>query len=179
MRVVLSVGEEGEEEEDEEEDEEEKKTKELTVKEQEKYTRYYGVHGPAMRPVATTAVKDKSRRPATVCSIFFVLSPSLLLLLLLLLLPVWIPTIVVNASPLHPTPLHKGITLGSYIKYYEAATYDTATLRRHHNRVRRDVTNFIDEQPLILHLKTLERVKKAGNTVGEKEGRRWGSDWPR
>lgn len=111
--VVLSVGEEGEEDEEEEDEKKEgkekKKTKEPTVKEQRKYTRYYGVPGPAMRPVATTAVRDKSRRHATVCSIFFVPSPPLLLLLLLLLLlPVWIPTIVVNASPLHPMPLHKG-----------------------------------------------------------------------
>jgi len=47
------------------------------------------------------------------------------------------------------------ITRGSYIRYYEAAIYDTAALRRHRNRIRRDVT--YSEQPLILHLKTLDR----------------------
>ncbi|XP_014488685.1 PREDICTED: disintegrin and metalloproteinase domain-containing protein 10 [Dinoponera quadriceps] len=159
MRVVaLAVGEGGEEDEEEEE-EEEKETEEPTVKEYERYTGYYGVHGPAMYPVTTTAAGNKNSRFATTCSIFFLpsLPPLLLLLLLLLLLPTLILTIVVDASPLHPTPPHKDITFGSYIKYYEVATYDTAALRQYRNRIRRNVADPVDEQPLILHLKTLER----------------------
>lgn len=53
------------------------------------------------------------------------------------------------------TCIFSDITRNSYIGYYEAATYDTATLRQHRNRIRRDVTD--SEQPLILHLKTLDR----------------------
>ncbi|XP_072760043.1 disintegrin and metalloproteinase domain-containing protein 10 [Anoplolepis gracilipes] len=141
MRVAaLAVGEEGEEEEDEDEEEE-------TVAEDRTGHRHEA-RGLAMCPAATAAVGGRSRQPATTCPIFFVL-------LLLLLLPVWILTIVVDASPLHPAPLHRDITRNSYIGYYEAATYDTATLRQHRNRIRRDVADF--EQPLILHLKTLDR----------------------
>lgn len=113
MRLVaLAVGEEGEEDEEEEEEKEKKKGKEeekkqikdLTVKELGRYT---GHHGLAMRPVATTAVWNRNRRPAYL--IFFVSSPPplLLLLLLLLLLPAWFLTIVADASPLHPIPPHK------------------------------------------------------------------------
>lgn len=88
MRVAaLAVGEEGEEE--EEEDEEEGAAE----------GHHRGAHGPRMRLAATT-VEGKSRWPATTCPIFFVL---------LFLLPVWILTIdVVDASPLHPAPPHRG-----------------------------------------------------------------------
>ncbi|KAM0730593.1 Disintegrin and metalloproteinase domain-containing protein 10 [Formica fusca] len=137
MRVAaLAVGEEGEEEEDEDEEEEA----------EDRTGHRHEVRGLAMCPAATAAVGGRSRQPATMCPIFFVL---------LLLLPVWILTIVVDASPLHPVPPHRDITRNSYIGYYEAATYDTATLRQHRNRIRRDVTD--SEQPLILHLKTLDR----------------------
>ncbi|GAB1860021.1 ADAM10 endopeptidase [Camponotus japonicus] len=137
MRVAaLAVGEEGEEEEDEDEEEEA----------EDRTGHRHEAHGLAMCPAATAAVGGRSRQPATTCPIFFVL---------LLLLPVWILTIDVDASPLHPVPPHRDITRNSYIGYYEAATYDTATLRQHRNRIRRDVTD--SEQPLILHLKTLDR----------------------
>ncbi|KAL6446416.1 hypothetical protein ACFW04_001174 [Cataglyphis niger] len=137
MRVAaLAVGEEGEEEEDEDEEEEA----------EDRTGHRHEARGLAMCPAATAAVGGRSRQPATMCPIFFVL--------LLLLLPVWI-LIVVDASPLHPVPPHRDITRNSYIGYYEAATYDTATLRQHRNRIRRDVTD--SEQPLILHLKTLDK----------------------
>lgn len=89
MRVAaLAVeGEEEEEEEDEEEGTEARRHRR-------------GAHGPRMRLAATTTVEGKSRWPAT-CPIFFVL--------LVFLLPVWILTIVVvDASPLHPAPPHRG-----------------------------------------------------------------------
>ncbi|XP_070154321.1 disintegrin and metalloproteinase domain-containing protein 10-like [Polyergus mexicanus] len=141
MRVAaLAVGEEGEEEEDEDEEEE--------AEVEDRTGHRHEVRGLAMRPAATAAVGGRSRQPAAMCPIFFVL-------LLLLLLPVWILTIVVDASPLRPVPPHRDITRNSYIGYYEAAAYDTATLRQHRNRIRRDVTD--PEQPLILHLKTLDR----------------------
>ena len=50
-----------------------------------------------------------------------------------------------------------GITHGSYIGYYEVASYDTAALRQHRNRMRRDVTDVVDNQPLLLHLKALDK----------------------
>ncbi|RLU25860.1 hypothetical protein DMN91_002021 [Ooceraea biroi] len=151
MRVAaLAVGEEGEEEEEEDEDEEEEEGEDEEEKEekeaQPRAVHHHGARGPAMGPAATAAVGGRSRWPATTCPFLFVL---------LLLLPVWILTTVVNASPLHPAPPYRDITQGSYIKYYEAVTYDTAALRRHRNRIRRDVTD--SEQPLILHLKTLDR----------------------
>ena len=64
---------------------------------------------------------------------------------------------ITNASPLHPMPPHRGITHGSYIGYYEVASYDTAALRQHRNRMRRDVTDVVDNQPLLLHLKALDK----------------------
>ncbi|XP_029039517.1 disintegrin and metalloproteinase domain-containing protein 10-like isoform X2 [Osmia bicornis bicornis] len=65
--------------------------------------------------------------------------------------------IVAIASPLHPAPPHTGITHGSYIGYYEVASYDTAALRQHRNRMRRDLSDVVDNQPLLLHLKALDR----------------------
>lgn len=112
MRVVaLAVDEEGEEEEEEEEDEKvekekEEKTEKLTVNEQERYTRHRWVNKPTMRP-ATTPVEDKNQRPTTTYSNFLIPTPLPLLLLLMLLLPVWILSIVVDASPVHLMPLHK------------------------------------------------------------------------
>lgn len=89
MRVAaLAVGEEGEEEDGDEEEE-------------DRTGHRHEARGLAMCPPATAAVGGRSRRSATKCPIFFVL-------LLLLLLPVWILTIVVDASPLHPVPPYKG-----------------------------------------------------------------------
>ncbi|XP_076241864.1 disintegrin and metalloproteinase domain-containing protein 10 [Calliopsis andreniformis] len=65
--------------------------------------------------------------------------------------------IITNASPLHPAPPHRGITHGSYIGYYEVASYDIAALRRHRNRMRRDVTDVVDNQPLLLRLQALDK----------------------
>ncbi|XP_066598777.1 disintegrin and metalloproteinase domain-containing protein 10 isoform X2 [Prorops nasuta] len=65
-----------------------------------------------------------------------------------------------HASPLHPTPLmshYKGITRASYIRYYEVASYDTATLRRHRSRTRREASDTANNQPLLLPLRTLDR----------------------
>ncbi|XP_011641764.1 disintegrin and metalloproteinase domain-containing protein 10 isoform X2 [Pogonomyrmex barbatus] len=141
MRVAaLAVGEEGEEEEEEEEEEEDEGEAAEGCA-----GHHHGTRGPAMRSAAAVTVGGRSQWFTTACPIFFVL---------LLLLPIWILT-VVDASPLHPAPPHKDITRGSYIRYYEAATYDTAALRRHRNRIRRDVID--SEQPLILNLKTLDR----------------------
>ncbi|CAL7938366.1 unnamed protein product [Xylocopa violacea] len=61
------------------------------------------------------------------------------------------------ASPLHPVPPHRGITHSSYIGYYEAASYDTTALRQHRNRMRRDVSDVVDNQPLLLRLKALDK----------------------
>ncbi|XP_076394943.1 disintegrin and metalloproteinase domain-containing protein 10 isoform X8 [Megachile rotundata] len=61
------------------------------------------------------------------------------------------------ASPLRPVPPHSGITHGSYIGYYEVASYDTAALRHHRNRMRRDAFDVVDNQPLLLHLKALDK----------------------
>ncbi|XP_012062866.1 PREDICTED: disintegrin and metalloproteinase domain-containing protein 10 [Atta cephalotes] len=134
MRVAaLAVGEEGEEEEEDEEEETEGHT-----------GHHYGARGPAMRSAVAATVGGRSQWSITTCSIFFVL----------LLLPVWIPMAVVDASPLHPAPPYRDITR-SYIRYYEAAMYDTVALKRHRNRIRRDVTD--SKQPLILNLKTLDR----------------------
>ncbi|KYN23340.1 Disintegrin and metalloproteinase domain-containing protein 10, partial [Trachymyrmex cornetzi] len=133
MRVAaLAVGEEGEEEEGDEEEEAEGRT-----------GHHHGARGPAMRSAVAATVGGRSQWSITTCPIFFVL----------LLLPVWIPMAVVDASPLHPAPPYKDITR-SYIRYYEAAIYDTVALKRHRNRIRRDVTD--SEQPLILNLKTLD-----------------------
>ncbi|XP_011699547.1 PREDICTED: disintegrin and metalloproteinase domain-containing protein 10 [Wasmannia auropunctata] len=136
MRVAaLAVGEEGEEEEEEDEEEEAEC----------RAGHHHGARGPAMRSAAAATVGGRSQWSITTCPIFFVL----------LLLSVWNLMTVVDASPLHPAPPHKDITRSSYIRYYEPATYDTVALRRHRNRIRRDVTD--SEQPLILNLKTLDR----------------------
>ena len=50
-----------------------------------------------------------------------------------------------------------GIMHGSYIGYYEVASYDTAALRQHRNRMRRDVSDVVDNQPLLLQLKALDK----------------------
>jgi len=90
MRVTaLAVDEEGEEE---EEDEEEEKEAEGRAGHQ------HGARGPAMRSAAVATVGGRSQWSITTCPIFFVL----------LLLPVWILMAVVDASPLHPVPPHKG-----------------------------------------------------------------------
>lgn len=107
--AALAAGEEGEEDEEEEDEEGKEGEREKLTMERERHTGHYGY--PVMYSVATTAVGNKSRRLVTTGSVFFVQPPPPLLplLLLLLLLPAWIQTIVVvDASPLHPTPLHKG-----------------------------------------------------------------------
>ena len=50
-----------------------------------------------------------------------------------------------------------GIIRGTYIKHYEPVWYDTIALRRHRERVRRDATDAIKDQPLILHVRILDR----------------------
>ncbi|KAG8035466.1 hypothetical protein G9C98_006912 [Cotesia typhae] len=65
--------------------------------------------------------------------------------------------VLVDASPLHPLPPHAGITKRSYIGYYEPVSYDTAILRKHRNRVRRDVSEASKVQPIVLHLRTFDR----------------------
>ncbi|KZC05932.1 Disintegrin and metalloproteinase domain-containing protein 10, partial [Dufourea novaeangliae] len=50
-----------------------------------------------------------------------------------------------------------GITQSSYIGYYEVATYDTVALRHHRNRLRRDVTDTAENQPLLVHLRALDK----------------------
>ncbi|XP_024937551.1 disintegrin and metalloproteinase domain-containing protein 10 isoform X12 [Cephus cinctus] len=59
-----------------------------------------------------------------------------------LLACVWL----VAGSPLHPLPLmpYKEITQGSYLRQYSVALYDTALLREHRARTRRDVTDSSD-----------------------------------
>lgn len=65
---------------------------------------------------------------------------------------------VLNDSPLTETlSLVSGITQGSYIGYYSVASYDTAALRHHRNRMRRDVNDVVDNHPLLLHLKALDK----------------------
>ncbi|XP_033331022.2 disintegrin and metalloproteinase domain-containing protein 10 isoform X1 [Megalopta genalis] len=66
-------------------------------------------------------------------------------------------SIAAHASPLHPVPPHTGIIQNSYIGYYEVASYDTAALRHHRNRMRRDASNVVDDQPLLLQLKALDK----------------------
>lgn len=89
MRVAaLAVGEEGEEEEEDEEEETEGRP-----------GYHHGARGPAMRSAsAATVGSSRSQWSITTCPIFFVL----------LLLSVWILTVVVDASPLHPAPPHRG-----------------------------------------------------------------------
>lgn len=88
MRVAaLAVGEEGEEEEEDEEEAAE-----------DRAGHDHGARGPAMRSAAAATVGGRSQWSITTCSIFFVL----------LFLPVWTLMVVVNASPLHPAPPHRG-----------------------------------------------------------------------
>lgn len=89
MRVAaLAVGEEGEEEEEEDEEEEA----------EGRAGHHHGARGPAMRSPTAVTVGGRSQWSVTTCPIFFVL----------LLLPVWILMVVVDASPLHPIPPHRG-----------------------------------------------------------------------
>lgn len=131
MRATALALDEGGEEEDEEEEKEEEQT---------------GVAGhltarrPVMHPKRTTGLPRPTFR--VTCLI------SLLLLCFFT---------IGNASPVHPLPPHRGITHGSYIRYYEAASYDTVALRQHRNRMRRDVSATIDGQPLLLHLRALDK----------------------
>ncbi|XP_046611887.1 disintegrin and metalloproteinase domain-containing protein 10-like isoform X1 [Neodiprion virginianus] len=64
---------------------------------------------------------------------------------------------VLLGSPLHPLPPHRGISRGSYIRHYGAAWYDTAALRQHRDRVRRDTSNAAKDQPLTLRLHALDK----------------------
>lgn len=90
MRVAaLAVGEEGGEEEGDEDEEEAVEGR---------GGHYHGARGPAMRFAAAATVGGRSQWSITTCSIFFVL----------LFLPVWTLMVVVNASPLHPAPPHRG-----------------------------------------------------------------------
>ncbi|XP_061941808.1 disintegrin and metalloproteinase domain-containing protein 10 isoform X2 [Apis cerana] len=126
--TALAVDEEGEEEEGEEEEEEEE--------EEERN----GAQRAAMHRFG-----PRRRYPRIGESLIFLLAFGCLL-------------IVAVASPLHPAPPHRGITHGSYIGYYEVASYDTAALRQHRNRMRRDVSNdVVDNQPLLLQLKALDK----------------------
>ncbi|XP_048507468.1 disintegrin and metalloproteinase domain-containing protein 10-like [Athalia rosae] len=80
------------------------------------------------------------------------------LLILLLLGTVCMPLIVVVASPIHPLPPHRGISRGSYIRHYGAAWYDTSALRQHRDRVRRDASDNLKDQPLTLRLHALDKM---------------------
>ncbi|XP_017885545.1 disintegrin and metalloproteinase domain-containing protein 10-like [Ceratina calcarata] len=77
-----------------------------------------------------------------------------------LLACVWL----VAGSPLHPWPLipHKAITHGSYIRYYSGVWYDTAALREHRSRSRRDTSasGYPGNASLNLRLHALDRVFK-------------------
>lgn len=77
-----------------------------------------------------------------------------------LLACVWL----VAGSPLHPWPLipHKAITQGSYIRYYTAVWYDTAALKEHRSRSRRDASTsgYPGDATLNLRLHALDRVFK-------------------
>ncbi|CAK9800445.1 Disintegrin and metalloproteinase domain-containing protein 10 [Anthophora quadrimaculata] len=77
-----------------------------------------------------------------------------------LLACVWL----VAGSPLHPWPLipHKAITHGSYIRHYSSAWYDTAALREHRGRNRRDTSasGHPGDATLNLRLHALDRVFK-------------------
>ncbi|KZC07717.1 Disintegrin and metalloproteinase domain-containing protein 10 [Dufourea novaeangliae] len=77
-----------------------------------------------------------------------------------LLACVWL----VAGSPLHPWPLipHKAITHGSYVRHYTAAWYDTAALREHRTRSRRDTSasGHPGDATLNLRLHALDRVFK-------------------
>lgn len=91
MRVAaLAVGEEGEEGEEDEEEETERPRRAAGPRR--------GALGPAMRSAAVATVGSRSQWSIATCPIFFVL----------LFLPVWTLTVVVNASPLHPAPPHRG-----------------------------------------------------------------------
>lgn len=50
-----------------------------------------------------------------------------------------------------------GIIRNSYIRSYEPAWYDAATLRRHRDRVRRDASWPAKDQPLILRVRALDK----------------------
>lgn len=66
---------------------------------------------------------------------------------------------LVVASPLHPLPPHRGISRGSYIRHYGAAWYDTAALRQHRDRLRRDVSEHgLKDQPLTFRLQALDKM---------------------
>ncbi|XP_043509413.1 disintegrin and metalloproteinase domain-containing protein 10-like isoform X2 [Frieseomelitta varia] len=77
-----------------------------------------------------------------------------------LLACVWL----VAGSPLHPWPLipHKAIIHGSYIRHYSAVWYDTAALREHRSRSRRDTSasGHPGDATLNLRLHALDRVFK-------------------
>ncbi|XP_071866505.1 disintegrin and metalloproteinase domain-containing protein 10 isoform X2 [Bombus fervidus] len=125
--TALAVDEEGEEEEEEEEDE------------------VRGGHNGAQRATMYPfGSKERRRHPGIGTPLIFFLVFGCLL-------------IIAVASPLHPVPPHRGITLSSYIGYYEVASYDTAALRQHSNRMRRDVSDAVDNQPLLLQLKALDK----------------------
>ncbi|KAG7190618.1 hypothetical protein KM043_006705 [Ampulex compressa] len=100
-------------------------------------------HRWAHRPVMYPSELGKYSRSTATYLIFFVTLAGFLML--------------ADTSPLHPVPPYKGITHGSYIKYYEAASYDTAALRRHRGRMHRDVSEDVDKLPVILHLQALDR----------------------
>lgn len=71
------------------------------------------------------------------------------------LLFLWL--VLVDAWPLHPMPPHKGIIENTYVGYYGAAWYDTVILKNHRNRVRRDTISTSKDQPLVFHLRALDR----------------------
>ncbi|XP_031784543.1 disintegrin and metalloproteinase domain-containing protein 10 isoform X2 [Nasonia vitripennis] len=64
---------------------------------------------------------------------------------------------LVQGLPLHPVTPHLGIIRNSYIRSYEPAWYDAATLRRHRDRVRRDASWPAKDQPLILRVRALDK----------------------
>ncbi|XP_043266716.1 disintegrin and metalloproteinase domain-containing protein 10-like isoform X2 [Venturia canescens] len=82
---------------------------------------------------------------------------SLRLLDLALITLVWLIA-VADTSPLpQPVPPHTGITRGSYIGHYGIAWYDATALRSHRNRVRRDTSEAVKDQPLVLRLHALDK----------------------
>ncbi|XP_012281444.1 disintegrin and metalloproteinase domain-containing protein 10 [Orussus abietinus] len=70
----------------------------------------------------------------------------------------WLAPLAAASPLLPPPPRHAGITQDTYIRHYGAAWYETTTLRRHCERVRRDASDAAKDQPLIFRLRALDRV---------------------
>ncbi|KAK2585250.1 hypothetical protein KPH14_009951 [Odynerus spinipes] len=131
------VQEEGEEEEEEEEEDDD----ERVVEEEEAERREDMGHRPQRRQ------RPRGRR-RSYCYLLLAVPLALLLSSLS----------SAGALPFHPVPTHKGITRRSYIRYYEPASYDTVALKHHRERTRRDASGSVENQPLLLRLKALDRL---------------------